>query len=448
MTSPLLRILKHPVFAVAVQMAVTAALMPGAAFGVAADPELPPCPCNLSGHVVSWDCVMEHINPVYPYRLGGIQLQVGDCLGTVHTTTTDETGYFVFECIRKPTDVCPACIKIVDGGSTQYITSFDASLILRYLVTLEDLEKCPVENGVETVYPQMVAADVNCQNGINAYDAALILKHSAGLITEFDCPDKWVYYPDPSCYTTCRNDLMLYCIRIGDVSGPDNGPGLFAASIPAHVKVGTPSHYEEYVKVPIEVSEAEAVYSADFTLSYDEKSFELVSVENGDFTDGFMTTYNAVDGNLYVAMAGTQGSNGDGRIAVITFRKLRPVIAGALSKISLTRMLLNEDNPAIEEDIGRPEIFRLSLGSVWPNPAVGSTTISFDISADCNVSVGIYNVAGELVRVVFAGRAEAGVNHAVWDGTDASGVPVAKGVYFCRVESGSATATGKIVHIK
>jgi flagellar hook assembly protein FlgD len=102
----------------------------------------------------------------------------------------------------------------------------------------------------------------------------------------------------------------------------------------------------------------------------------------------------------------------------------------------------------VDHGPGTPEIFKLSLGPITPNPTISGTTISFEISGSGAVLLSVYNVEGELVKTLFAGEAPAGRNHVAWDGTDTQGMPVARGVYFCRIEAGAETATEKIVFMK
>ncbi len=424
------------------------ALVPALALAISSKAEKPPCPCDLGGYVVSWSCIWEESDPAFPYPLPDVEVQVTDCMGGTSTALTDERGRFEFPCVPNPTPGCPFCIKVTDVDFTGYVTAFDASLILRYLVDLETLDRCPYDTGSGLMYPQKVAADVNCQNGINAFDAALILMYAVGDIDHFDCGDAWVYYPEPTCATECADDITLYCIYIGDVSGPSSGPSLLAAGEPASIKLGFPSHYGNRVRVPVMVSGAEDIGGFQFTLGFDPTDFEVVDVEEGELTDGFFLDYNPQGGLLHVAGAGATLFSGDGEIAVVTLEKKHPMISTALSRLMISDAMLNESKPVIvDNEPGTPEIFKLSLGPVSPNPSTGSSVISFNVSRECTASLSIYDVQGELVRTLLAGRVQGGLNQVTWDGTDADGRPVGRGLYFCRIEAGGAGATGKIVLI-
>ena len=80
------------------------------------------------------------------------------------------------------------------------------------------------------------------------------------------------------------------------------------------------------------------------------------------------------------------------------------------------------------------------LYSAYPNPFNSSTTIRFDLHDDNHVKLTIHNLQGREVAVLHEGQETAGVHAVSWD---ASGL--ASGVYICRLQSNSKTATIKIV---
>ena len=84
-----------------------------------------------------------------------------------------------------------------------------------------------------------------------------------------------------------------------------------------------------------------------------------------------------------------------------------------------------------------------------PNPFRASTDLRFALPVDSQVSLEVYDVTGRLVASpVRDERYPAGPHAVSWDGRDASGRPVASGVYFLRIRAGSATANGKILRLR
>jgi hypothetical protein len=62
--------------------------------------------------------------------------------------------------------------------------------------------------------------------------------------------------------------------------------------------------------------------------------------------------------------------------------------------------------------------------------------------------LGIYSSAGRLVRSLVPTWASAGERVAFWNGADASGTQVASGVYFCRLDAPTGTATARLVVLR
>ncbi len=94
---------------------------------------------------------------------------------------------------------------------------------------------------------------------------------------------------------------------------------------------------------------------------------------------------------------------------------------------------------------------RLSLAAPRPNPATLDSRLAFAAPGADDVAAEIYDVSGRLVRSLSARAGADGAGEITWDGADASGRPVASGVYFLRASveaAGSAEATAKIVVLR
>ncbi len=76
-----------------------------------------------------------------------------------------------------------------------------------------------------------------------------------------------------------------------------------------------------------------------------------------------------------------------------------------------------------------------ALGANFPNPFNPSTTIPVALPAATDVRLAVYNVLGEEVRTLHEGSLEAGRHWITWDGRGRAGLPVAAGLYLCRMET-------------
>ena len=84
----------------------------------------------------------------------------------------------------------------------------------------------------------------------------------------------------------------------------------------------------------------------------------------------------------------------------------------------------------------------------YPNPFNPSTSIDFYLPASGNVSLTIYNILGNEVKVILENRLEAGSHTYVWDGTNGSDDEVSSGIYFYKLVYNNETEIKKMMLIK
>jgi hypothetical protein len=409
--------------------------------------------CYVEGWVKYWKCCQDECDGSYLARpLDHAYVHLFDCGGAVASQYTDEQGHYLFECLNPMLEGCPYCIYVDHWESMDgCITAYDASLILQYLVCLDDLDDCVFTTAGGAIYPQMVAADANCSGHTTAYDASLILQYVVGLIDIFPCPDPWQFFPIAGvCPFECPGDVNWIGVHVADVSGcPECPPGpgpLVASGGPTRIKLGKASHSGDMVEIPVIVKGAEDIKSVELDVAYNTADFSVETVVADGLAGSFLTFWHAEGGHIRVAMAGMHGMNGRGRIATIRLAKTHavPSVSG---RIWLSGVLFNEGVPQalIDTGSGPVEIRRFALGPVSPNPFVGGTTVNYSVPASADVTLRIYNVSGQLVTTLVDRDVAAGRQSVWWDGKDSSGRRVSRGVYFCRMKAGSFSETQKVV---
>ncbi len=100
-------------------------------------------------------------------------------------------------------------------------------------------------------------------------------------------------------------------------------------------------------------------------------------------------------------------------------------------------------------DDGPIAVDRLALRQNSPNPFNPTTRIAFNVPSNADgVLLRIYNVRGQVVRTLVDEALEPGPHSVVWDGRDRSGVSMASGVYFTRIEAAGETVTRKMTLLK
>jgi len=83
-----------------------------------------------------------------------------------------------------------------------------------------------------------------------------------------------------------------------------------------------------------------------------------------------------------------------------------------------------------------------------PNPFNPTTSIRLYLPARTDVALDVYDVTGALVRRLASGTFDSGSHVVEWDGTDASGRPVASGVYIYRVVADRRAISRKMMLLK
>ncbi len=89
------------------------------------------------------------------------------------------------------------------------------------------------------------------------------------------------------------------------------------------------------------------------------------------------------------------------------------------------------------------------LDVAYPNPSNPEVWIPYRLSSDSAVEIRIYDVQGDLVRMLDLGHQSVGYYHtkakaAYWDGRNTQGETVPSGVYFYTFKAGDFTATRKL----
>jgi TolB protein len=83
-----------------------------------------------------------------------------------------------------------------------------------------------------------------------------------------------------------------------------------------------------------------------------------------------------------------------------------------------------------------------------PSPASGRATIRFTLPRDGATSLEVFDSTGRRVRTLLRRQSGAGAHSVLWDGSDDAGRGCPAGVYHCRLASGAASRTAKLVFVR
>jgi hypothetical protein len=147
----------------------------------------------------------------------------------------------------------------------------------------------------------------------------------------------------------------------------------------------------------------------------------------------------------------------DYNVVVFDFPLFYMEESAALQAIEQVMADFDEDVGITGEGDGKLPLPRVyALHQNYPNPFNPSTSIVIDIPANDNrggdtevkTRVVIYNMRGQLIRILMDGMKEPGRYVLNWDGRDNRGERVGSGLYLYRMEAGDFVSTRKMVIVK
>ena len=81
----------------------------------------------------------------------------------------------------------------------------------------------------------------------------------------------------------------------------------------------------------------------------------------------------------------------------------------------------------------------------YPNPFNPQTNIQYNLSAETNVSLIIYNIHGQKIKTLFEGKQKSGIYNVKWYGKDDNGDKLTSGAYIYRLKTKNFMATKKVL---
>lgn len=103
---------------------------------------------------------------------------------------------------------------------------------------------------------------------------------------------------------------------------------------------------------------------------------------------------------------------------------------------------------AVEANPGSEVPSKFVLHQNYPNPFNPSTTIIYDLPAQGDVRLEVFNLIGQKVRTLVHASQTPGTYRVEWDGRDDAGNTVGTGVYFYKLVRGEQVETRKMVFVR
>jgi len=249
--------------------------------------------------------------------------------------------------------------------------------------------------------------------------------------------------------------------KISPATGANN-PTAAGANSQASVslKLDGQAKMGENLVVDVDLSQATALVGWGVTVDFDATQYEFVEAIapegnllalSGQNTPVFLV-HSDQDGRVSLAnaIAGDGVASGEGSLARLVFR---PKGEFEESRFEIFEGVLFD--PSRLENIASSSVLNVqavpaefALAQNYPNPFNPETTITYDLAADSEVRLEIYNVMGQVVRTLVSDHQSAGRYRVSWLGNNSLGHQVASGVYFYRIQADEFHSVKKLMLLK
>jgi len=312
-------------------------------------------------------------------------------------------------------------------------------------------------NGGITVQPNIFYGDVSLNGAVHAYDAALILKHLVDLedLNEQQLLNANVS-PDATVSALDAALIFQYVVGLIDTLPYDSAMGTLHASGDIEINDGNVQAGQQ-IEVPLLLNHGDNILSFEGTVEFAPEDLRYDDIIWSDFLSDFTIEVHHQEGALAFAGAGSAPDGEEGIFATLKFTVIETFSADS-TEITLTRLRWNEE-PIISDaasavfrksvsmnNIDIPRTFSLSQN--YPNPFNPTTTIEYGLPEQSDVKLIIYDIKGNTIKQWNYTNQNAGYYSVVWDGGNTYGNKVSTGIYFYRIIAGNFTQTKKMVFMK
>jgi len=384
------------------------------------------------------------------------------------TNQTDENGHFNYTRLHYG-DYVLTPEKTGDQGRA--ISPFDAALILQHVVGSSQLSPY-----------QKIAADVTGDSTVSSFDASYIMRLSVNLEEKFPVMNaldafwefvpaafpiddaNWYAHPDTMAYNPLEQDEFnqdFIGIIYGDVSQNWTSPGLQSVRADAPPMLATLSAGAfrstgmNSFSLPIMLEASQAVHSLELEISIPSEQVEVLNVTQADGSHSSLISYRAGNDVLRIALAAAEPLTQRGDVLSVQFHKRAEAADGLEGAIRIQWAKLNDALVALSTGAANARETmipaQLSLAQNYPNPFNQETVFKVDVpllSPGETVALKIFNVTGQLVRILLNGDVQPGTRLIHWSGNDAGERPVSSGEYLAVLTAGQQRIVQKFIVLR
>jgi len=377
-----------------------------------------------------------------------------DSVVTDSLTFSDASGFYEIIYLQQDRTYTVKPIK-TDEITAATITMYDAALAAR-------LAKKALPDTCEA---RRAAADVDQDSLVTMTDAALIARHAIGLPPDPNSQvGQWAFLP------ATRDYPKIGLSYIGEdftalVKGDVDASWLPADSVQAQPLTKNLNDYfaEQFwingnqLVIPLNNPTGSEIFAFEIDLNFSPHFLEFDRFQSMTLNPDFkiLTRHCAEKGRLKVGGYSVQPVKKAGPFARIIFNTKSTT--GLKEEIQVTRYQINGcdlEPDKLSGDTGQEVTRSLDqpvLNQNYPNPFNPETIIHYQLthSRPERTVIQIFNLQGQLVKILVDQFQSAGTFQIIWPGDDWSGQPVTSGIYLVRLSVGNQVRQQrKIVKVK
>lgn len=238
----------------------------------------------------------------------------------------------------------------------------------------------------------------------------------------------------------------------------------------------------ELVTVPVTVTTDSLISFAQFVVEYDANVLRFDHVENGKDAAGFTllaqpdlpfpsATPGTNENVLAQVSSAAQHISGNGRVAVnfyfevtgnagdssalifdtigthtvLSTRSGKDLSGNDLHFVNGVVRVSDTPSQVLNRDVSPSEFI---LEENYPNPFNPETTIQYQLARDGRVTLVVYGLLGQRVKVLVDDEKQAGNYTVMWNGTDESGRQAGSGVYVVQMSCDEFSQARKLLLLK
>lgn len=358
----------------------------------------------------------------------------------------DESGFYEFSSLDAEAQYITTASRN-RGFDNSCILSYDAAIAARIAMNLVP----------DATMGARIAADVDRNNSVQMFDAALIAQYAVGL-ANYSCHiGGWGFSPSTRYYDSLDSNLINQDFNgtiIGDVDGnwvPDgpfaktnNAKKVYSYLTDAETNIG-----EEFV-IPFIAEGEREVLSFDAGLNYDCKALKYKGFNRTDLCQNFQIFVNDTqEGHLRIGGFGMEAITADGTYLELIFEIIGNNASSSQVELYSYRINAEEEQQAIATVvIAADEHFELPreyvLTNNYPNPFNPQTSINFQVPEPGLVTITIFNMLGQQIRTLINEEKSPGHYFVNWNGLDDHGLMTPTGTYIYRMQANGFSAAKKM----